>query len=225
MHAKIHGINYTMHGGWRLYGFPKPYSALAALLFLVFLRLHVVWKNTRKTKEEVEQWPVIYGSSDFKRLNTCDSYLHERGGDQIANRAFRNSVSVAAKWQRVDKYLWKWNLMTNYMKRWEKYETHLSFFRLNFRSALWIEEDKDCSLLGVDRHVMAGTTTFQPSEGTDYLERNCVVGEPRRLCIYDRVKGKILKTVDSVYQAIDSREDCEDLCNTAPFRYILIETL
>jgi len=86
------------------------------------------------------------------------------------------------------------------------------------RSALWIEEDKDCSLLGVDRHVMAGTTTFQPSEGTDYLERNCVVGEPRRLCIYDRVKGKILKTVDSVYQAIDSREDCEDLCNTAPFR-------
>ena len=44
------------------------------------------------------------------------------------------------------------------------------------------------------------------------------VGEPKRLCIYDRVKGKILKTVDSVYQAIDSREDCEDLCNTAPFR-------
>ena len=32
------------------------------------------------------------------------------------------------------------------------------------------------------------------------------------------MKGKILKTVDSVYQAIDSREDCEDLCNSAPFR-------
>ena len=51
-----------------------------------------------------------------------------------------------------------------------------------------------------------------------FSERNCIVGEPRRLCIYDRVKGKILKTVDSVYQAIDSREDCEDLCNSAPFR-------
>ena len=24
--------------------------------------------------------------------------------------------------------------------------------------------------------------------------------------------------MDSVYQAIDSREDCEDLCNSAPFR-------
>ena len=51
-----------------------------------------------------------------------------------------------------------------------------------------------------------------------FSERNCIIGEPRRLCIYDRVKGKILKTVDSVYQAIDSREDCEDLCNSAPFR-------
>jgi len=33
-----------------------------------------------------------------------------------------------------------------------------------------------------------------------------------------QVKGKILKTVDSVWQAIDSKEDCEDLCNNAPFR-------
>lgn len=88
----------------------------------------------------------------------------------------------------------------------------------NCRSAIWIEADNDCSLMDVDRHVLAGTTSFQPQPGIDYLERNCIVGEPRRLCIYDRVKGKILKTVDSVYQAIDSREDCEDLCNTAPFR-------
>lgn len=72
--------------------------------------------------------------------------------------------------------------------------------------------------MDVDRHVVAGSTAFQPTPGTDYMERNCIVGEPRRLCIYDRVKGKILKTVDSVYQAIDSREDCEDLCNSAPFR-------
>ena len=71
------------------------------------------------------------------------------------------------------------------------------------RAINWIAENKDCTLLAVDRHVLAGTTTFGVREGTDYLERNCVVGEPRRLCIYDRVKGKILKTVDSVYQAID----------------------
>jgi len=88
----------------------------------------------------------------------------------------------------------------------------------NCRSAVWIENENNCSLLDTDRHVLAGTTSFQIQQGADYLERNCIVGEPKRLCIYDHVKGKILKTVDSVYQAIDSREDCEDLCNTAPFR-------
>jgi len=88
----------------------------------------------------------------------------------------------------------------------------------NCRSAIWIEADNSCSLLDTDRHVLAGTTSFQTQQGADYLERNCIVGEPKRLCIYDHVKGKILKTVDSVYQAIDSREDCEDLCNSAPFR-------
>ena len=36
--------------------------------------------------------------------------------------------------------------------------------------------------------------------------------------VFIQVKGKILKTVDSVWQAIDSKEDCEDLCNNAPFR-------
>jgi hypothetical protein len=53
----------------------------------------------------------------------------------------------------------------------------------------------------------------------DYLEVNCAPpGEPDKLCVYEQTKGKILKTVDSVFQAIASREDCEDLCNNAPFR-------
>ena len=47
---------------------------------------------------------------------------------------------------------------------------------------------------------------------------NCINGSPKKLCLYDEVKGKILKTVDSVFQGIASREDCEDLCNNAPFR-------
>ena len=61
-------------------------------------------------------------------------------------------------------------------------------------------------------------TLFQPEQGVDYVEKNCTVENDKRLCIYEEVKGKILKTVDSVYQAIDSREDCEDLCNNAPYR-------
>ena len=73
-------------------------------------------------------------------------------------------------------------------------------------------------MLNRDRHEVAGQPMFQPAQGVDYVEKNCVVENDNHLCIYDVVKGKILKTVDSVYQAIDTREDCEDLCNNAPFR-------
>ena len=38
-------------------------------------------------------------------------------------------------------------------------------FSLIFRSAIWIEADNDCSLMDVDRHVLAGTTSFQPQPG------------------------------------------------------------
>ena len=72
-------------------------------------------------------------------------------------------------------------------------------------------------MLNRDRHELAGQPLFQPEQGVDYLEKNCVI-EGDNLCIYEEVKGKILKTVDSVYQAIDSKEDCEDLCNNAPYR-------
>ncbi|QQP54376.1 Putative LOC101887535, partial [Caligus rogercresseyi] len=67
------------------------------------------------------------------------------------------------------------------------------------------------------RHSQAGTPGFRPTDSTDYLEINCV-SDPKKLCVYDKTKGKILKTVDSVYQAIASKEDCQDLCNNAPFR-------
>lgn len=49
------------------------------------------------------------------------------------------------------------------------------------------------------------------------MEVNCV-GLESKLCLYEKVRGKILKTVDAVYQAIASEEDCKNLCNNAPFR-------
>ena len=54
--------------------------------------------------------------------------------------------------------------------------------------------------MGVDRHVMAGRPAFQATAGLTYFEKNCVEPNSKRLCIYETVKGKILKTVDSVYQ-------------------------
>ena len=90
----------------------------------------------------------------------------------------------------------------------------------------------------MDRHAMAGRPGFQAREGVDYMEINCVT-DPTELCLYNKVRGKILKTVDAVYQvccgfrkyflcphknissscqAIASEEDCRDLCQNAPFR-------
>ena len=87
-----------------------------------------------------------------------------------------------------------------------------------FRSATFNSDSGDCRLCDQDRHTLAGLPAFVPAENVDYLEMNCAIKEPKKLCIYDETKGKILKTVDSVYQAIASQEDCEDLCNSAPFR-------
>lgn len=53
--------------------------------------------------------------------------------------------------------------------------------------------------------------------GVDYLENNCAE-EPRKLCEFKRLDGKILKTVDSVYQEIGSVDECRDLCLNSPYK-------
>jgi len=85
------------------------------------------------------------------------------------------------------------------------------------RSAMFTAETGNCQLAAWDRHSVAGRPGFAALEGTDYLEINCV-NDPTELCLYNKVRGKILKTVDAVYQAIASEEDCRDLCQNAPFR-------
>lgn len=53
----------------------------------------------------------------------------------------------------------------------------------------------------MDRLTVAGLGAFQPSENTEYLENNCVE-EPGKLCEFKKITGRILKTVDSVYQEV-----------------------
>lgn len=52
---------------------------------------------------------------------------------------------------------------------------------------------------------------------TDYLENNCVE-EPTKLCEFKKMGGRILKTVDSVYQDVQTVEECRELCLNSPFR-------
>lgn len=85
------------------------------------------------------------------------------------------------------------------------------------RSIMFTEGSGECRLAAMDRHSLAGRPGFGPANGVQYMEVNCV-SDPSKLCLYGKERGKILKTVDAVHQAIASEEDCQDLCNNAPFR-------
>lgn len=69
----------------------------------------------------------------------------------------------------------------------------------------------------MDRITVAGSTSFQPSEGYEYMENNCIE-EPTKLCEFKKLTGRILKTVDSVYQDVGSVDECRELCLNSPYR-------
>ena len=69
----------------------------------------------------------------------------------------------------------------------------------------------------MDRLTVAGSGAFRPAAGSDYLENNCVE-EPVKLCEFRKVTGRILKTVDSVYQEVGSADECRELCLNSPYR-------
>jgi len=63
----------------------------------------------------------------------------------------------------------------------------------------------------MDRITLSAGGSVEPYDGADYLENNCAE-EPSKLCEFKRISGKILKTVDSVYQDINTIDECRDLC-------------
>ena len=51
----------------------------------------------------------------------------------------------------------------------------------------------------MDRHTIAGTGQFTASPDDEFMENNCV-DDPVRLCDFQLLENRIMKTVDSVYQ-------------------------
>ena len=51
----------------------------------------------------------------------------------------------------------------------------------------------------MDRHTIAGTGDFLTSPDDEFMENNCV-DDPVRLCDFQLLENRIMKTVDSVYQ-------------------------
>ncbi|KAM7364243.1 uncharacterized protein ACRADG_000814 [Cochliomyia hominivorax] len=85
------------------------------------------------------------------------------------------------------------------------------------RSANYYRHSGLCELSDMDRITLSGSNNVEPYDGADYLENNCAE-EPSKLCEFKRISGKILKTVDSVYQDINSIEECRELCLNSPYR-------
>ncbi|XP_066591191.1 uncharacterized protein [Prorops nasuta] len=85
------------------------------------------------------------------------------------------------------------------------------------RSANYANATKECELSDMDRLTVAGSSAFQTAKGIDYLENHCVE-EPVKLCEFKKLTGRILKTVDSVYQDVGTADECRELCLNSPFR-------
>lgn len=94
-----------------------------------------------------------------------------------------------------------------------------SFFHIIIiiRSANYNNATGTCELSNMDRITLASSNVFQPSDGYDYMENNCVE-EPTKLCEFKKLNGRILKTVDSVYQDVGSVDECRELCLNSPYR-------
>jgi len=98
-----------------------------------------------------------------------------------------------------------------------------------YRSANYNNRTNDCELSEMDRLTVASKSdkAFEAmnkdgkSEANamdhEYLENNCI-DEPIKLCEFKKLSGRILKTVDSVYQEVGSADECRELCLNSPYR-------
>lgn len=87
----------------------------------------------------------------------------------------------------------------------------------SFRSASYNNGTGTCELSNMDRITVAGGNAFLSADGYDYMENNCVE-QPTKLCEFKKLNGRILKTVDSVYQDVGSVDECRELCLNSPYR-------
>ncbi|XP_076307552.1 uncharacterized protein LOC143223443 isoform X2 [Tachypleus tridentatus] len=87
------------------------------------------------------------------------------------------------------------------------------------RSANFDLSTGECAISDMDRHsIPSGSRYFAPSnDRIEYLENNCV-DEGVKLCEFQKVNGRIVKTVDAVFENITSLDECRKMCISVPYR-------
>ncbi|XP_065569020.1 uncharacterized protein LOC136032661 [Artemia franciscana] len=97
------------------------------------------------------------------------------------------------------------------------FESCLNEVQFTCRSATWEASTESCLLSDNDRHSVTFRGGFSTSNGSFYMESNCV-DDNVKLCDFVKKEGRILKTVDAVFEDIESFEDCKKLCLDGNFR-------
>lgn len=73
-----------------------------------------------------------------------------------------------------------------------------------------------CEMLENNRHSIASSFHFEKyfiksNRSVEYIESNCIT-EANAMCFFKRVRNRVLKTVDSLYEQIKDEEQCKQLC-------------
>ncbi|XP_068220289.1 uncharacterized protein [Palaemon carinicauda] len=84
------------------------------------------------------------------------------------------------------------------------------------RSASFNKATKTCTLSQIDRNMAGRKKLLQVQSDDDYMEVSCVP-KPQKMCEFQSLRGRILKTVDAVYQDVESSEECQSRCSKADF--------
>lgn len=96
-------------------------------------------------------------------------------------------------------------------------ELCLNHTEFQCRSASFIAAENDCALSDMDRFSATARSAYTAGEGAEYFETNCV-DDPVKMCDFQRTEGRILKTVDAVFQDVEDEEECKTLCLNSNFR-------
>jgi len=81
------------------------------------------------------------------------------------------------------------------------------------RSINFNKETGDCYMNDVDRFTVSGRPPIsnRSADVVDYMESNCVVEQPK-MCDFVEVSGKLLRTVDAIYENVATADRCKEIC-------------
>lgn len=85
------------------------------------------------------------------------------------------------------------------------------------RSASYDAVKGECALSDMDRFSVTARSAYSGADKVEYFETNCV-DDPVKMCDFQRTEGRILKTVDAVFQDVEDEEACKALCLSSNFR-------